>query len=161
MTRTLTATCGATLIGLLLTGGIALAGSIEISPSVKGADLETAKKLKTALEGSLKQCQACQVKIDVKNGVADLSGKVPPEFAQSVKRIGPVPGLQSVKTVNIKTESAGFMGNVNADASQKGTPGMPGGSVASDKGPGEVQVSEHVARQGADRKAPGTMPGPK
>ena len=156
MTRMLTA-IGAGLVGLLLASGVALAASIEINPALKGADLATAQKVKTALEGSLKQCQACQVKIDAKGGVVDLTGNVPPEFAQSLKSAGGVPGVTSVKTTGIKSTGV----DITTRSAPKAGPGMPGGSVAQETGPAEVQVSEHVARKGADRKVTPQMPSPR
>ena len=155
MTRALMAIC-AGIVGLLLTGGVAVAASIEINPALKGADLETAQRVKTHLEGSLKQCQVCQVKIDSKNGAVDISGKVPPEFAQQLKGATTVPGVRSVNAGNVK------VGGVDITTqSQKVAPGMPKGTVAQETGPSEVQVSEHVARKGADRKVTPQMPGTK
>jgi hypothetical protein len=153
MTRGLMAIC-AGIVGLLLTGGVAVAGSIEINPALKGADLETAQRVKTSLEGSLKQCQACQVKIDSKNGAVDLSGNVPPEFHPALKNAAGVPGVKSLNAGNIKSTGVDI-----TTKAQKMTPGMPKGSVAQETGPSEVQVSEHVARKGADRKMTPQMPG--
>lgn len=159
MTRALMAIC-AGIAGLLLTGGVAVAGSIEINPALKGADLETAQRVKASLEGGLKQCQACQVKIDSKNGAVDLSGNVPPEFHQSLKNAAGVPGVRSLNAGNIKSTGVDITTKApKAAASSSQTPGMPKGSVAQETGPSEVQVSEHVARKGADRKMTPQMPG--